>query len=387
MGKSHLVWLVLPLVGGCDGLLGLKTPAVSSLDGGGDDAPIADAPAAFDGPDAAFVCVMDTFDFCKYTPAAPVMFNTSRTITTSVGSTDCGFNHVQTDGTSIACLIYATDIKVAAGVTLTVTGTRPLIIASTGMLTIDGTINAGSSGGNVGPDPNHGCSGNPGVGSTYASGGGGGGMFGASGASGGWGGGFQASPGTSNAAIVPTLMRGGCAGGSGGNTNNGTIGGGGGTSGGALWLIAQGDVAIPRTGTVVASGGGGAGGHGSAGAGGSGGGGGGSGGYIRITAGHAITVVGTIAANGGGGGGGGTTTTATGAVGSPGAASTVGGAGGDGAGNGGLGGVGGSITPALPGYSAANASGGGGGGGGAGLIVLKSTTVETTGGTVSPGPT
>src|SRR5207248_7645159 len=48
-------------------------------------------------------------------------------------------------GTVSACVLYATDIHVAAGVTVTPAGTRSLVLAATGTITIDGTIDASSS--------------------------------------------------------------------------------------------------------------------------------------------------------------------------------------------------------------------------------------------------
>lgn len=306
-----------------------------------------------------------------------------------------------------AVVLAMTDLTLSG--TLTLVGSRPVILAVYGNATIIGTLSAQSSLGRdagAGFDSAATCTAGDG-GSTVANSigsGGGGGGFGLDGGNGGnisGAGGVDGGAGGAwggNGAIVP--LRGGCSGGSGGRPNDTSNGGGqGGEGGGAVQLSAAGVLTV--SGTVTASGAGGGGGLrdqvGDGSHGGNGGGGGGSGGAVLLE-GQDVSVATSarLTANGGGGGEGGDGNGGNN-NGNPGAdgptAAATGGAGGTGAvGCAGSGAVGGSATgPAGNGGSvsyAGNGCGAGGGGGAFGRIRVNGHgTCTVTAGVQSPAST
>jgi hypothetical protein len=270
------------------------------------------------------------------------------------------------------CVLAATSIEVRAGVTLHVTGPRPLLLLATTSMVIAGTLDAASHrGGTVGPGANPVvCA--RGTASTAAGGRGGGGDGGTFASAGGDGGdsvgrGVKGSAPTT--VDVPTTLRGGCPGSEGASLNPGA----GGAGGGAIELVAG---SIEVSGMVNASGAGGQGGVNND----SGGGGGGSGGMVVFDT-AKLTITGVVMAQGGGGGGG----SGGSGAGLPGAdpsvAGTAAGPGDgyhDGGGFLGAGGAGAVATDAGD-AQAGNLIGGGGGGGGAGM-----TKGPTATGTISP---
>jgi hypothetical protein len=249
-------------------------------------------------------------------------------------------------------------LTVASGRTLTVVGSRPLVLAVRGNVSIAGTVSASAngttpgSGGNLSctPAPASGQGGNgsgsyrrwPNEPNAGASGGGGGG-FGSAGGSGGRsdtdgngcgncaGGSGGATRG--NATLVPLI--GGCPGGRAGGCS--TDGGGG---GGALQLTASGSLTV--SGTLRANGGAGAAGCGNADE--NGGTGGGSGGSLLLEASSVNLTGATFAAAGGQGGQNGDFAGAFGC--------------------GGRAGGNGSTNPSASGGNGAGCQGGGSGGGG-----------------------
>jgi hypothetical protein len=293
-----------------------------------------------------------------------------------------------------ACVIAGQTISIPDKQTVTVFGTRPLILLAADSITITGTLDAAShigstsgAGANVGPAADLGpCSTtftNPTAGAMRGDGGGGfGGSFGAAG-NGGGNGAIAGIGGVAAPAILATALRGGCPGSAGAGAKVGALGHG----GGAVLLIAGQTVAVP--GVVNASGGAGGGAPEQSG----GGGGGGSGGMIVLDA-QTVNVTGQCFANGGGGGEGANVA----ADGHPGGESSApdktasGGSGGTDFG--GDGGKGGNATNpgGSPGSNGdqqgAGIGGGGAGGGGVGVIKVFATqqTGTTDGGKVSPHP-
>jgi hypothetical protein len=202
-------------------------------------------------------------------------------------------------GSSMWCVIAAPQITIGPNITVRATQSGspwPLVLlATSGDLTIHGTLDVASHQGQgpnlvgAGADPAS-CMPHNGT----MGGGGAGGSFVSSGGAGGTSGGTPQGPATAS------TLRGGCPGGSAG-PNGSQVGGQG---GGAVYLVAKNAITID--GLVDASGAGGTRGLGSASLA-SGGGGGGSGGMIALAAEGAITVTanGALIADGGGGGGGG----------------------------------------------------------------------------------
>lgn len=297
-------------------------------------------------------------------------------------------------GDPAICLVYVSSVSIATTGTLTVTGSRPLAIASTSTVSIEGAIDVGSHGPQVGPSADQGTCAFASVPDMDIGGGGGGagGTFTLDGGDGGigdsdnsLGGDNTGLPGTHGAAIPIATLHGGCRGQAGGAEGvGGGTGGLGGHAGGALYLYARQRITIP--GTVRATGARGEGGATQA-----GGGGGGSGGFLVIES-PSITITGQLSANGGGGGQGGArigTTDVPGLPGTDGVLGTTPAAGGFGANNndgrfsrGGGGGAG--TVAATAGTS--SILGGGGGGGGAGVIKLLGATRALGGSTISPPP-
>jgi hypothetical protein len=300
-------------------------------------------------------------------------------------------------GSRPVCLVYRTEVTISSSGSLTATGSRPLAIVAKTTMMIDGAIDVGSHGAQLGPSIDDGsCAfaklpeddlggGGGGAGATYTLDGGNGGVGDTDNSQGNDGTGVGGMHGT---AVALGNLRGGCRGQKGGNESAaGLQGGAGGHSGGALYLGAKGMLSIG--GAIRATGAGGAGGQAQA-----GGGGGGTGGLVVIEA-PAIHIGGQLSANGGGGGQGGgrvgtpgNFTDYTGIAGGDGAMGTTVAAGGFGANSndtrfstGGTGGAG-STAATIGGGSAV---GGGGGGGAAGAIHLIGST-QLGGSTISPPP-
>ncbi len=288
------------------------------------------------------------------------------------------------------CVVAVTDANVLAAAIITIIGSRPLVLISSGPVNITGVVDAASHQGAArGAGAQATCAagldGGPGNIIGGGGGGGAGGSLGALGADG--GNGFQGAPGSAQSNAPPPALIGGCPGGTGGagTTTTGGLGGNGGAGGGAVYIISS--SAITIAGHINASGEGGAFGTFVSPASG-GGGGGGAGGMIGLDA-PLVAVTGALFANGGGGGGGGGS--AAGANGNDGQdASSAGGAVGGGLGGavgGGNGGTGFSLggQPGRGSNAAGLFTGGGGGGGGAGII--RVFPAQSVGGTVSPPPT
>ncbi len=318
---------------------------------------------------------------------------TNTAIKTDASSSDCATNVVGAN-MDLYCVLAGAGITVSGGQVLSAKGSRPLVLVSSGTLTVNGTIDVA---GHLGGAPQStGAAGDSSscTGATPPAGGGGGygGGFGASGGGiGGFGdnglGGLPPSPVAS-----PQTLRGGCAGSDGAGSGSG--GGDGGHSGGAVALIAATSITLSG-GVINASGAGGGKGTGGQSTG-KGGGGGGSGGMIVI---DALTVMGDggtkIFANGGSGGGGGDDNQNDGHDGADAPTdptmAAMGGAGASSDSAGGNGSKANGLLTNAPGTGAAGftADGGGGGGGGAGVIKLfkASSVAGTMAGSISPPPT
>jgi hypothetical protein len=282
-----------------------------------------------------------------------------------------------------ACIVIATDITIEQGVTVDVDGDRPLVLLATGMIRIDGTLDAAShvADGDRGPGASFGGCITTGVNGATASnrgGGGAGGSFGSKGGDGGNGNAGTATRGLARDADQPPFdtLRAGCRGGTGAAGGDDPRAGGHG--GGAVFLVAP---TIAISGIVNASGAGGRGGDRDRG----GGAGGGSGGMIVLDA-VELVVPGTLIANGGGGGGGADSNNDGNDGGDPNPATPNtralrGNRAGSNAGHGGAGAAG--TSPAVAGDQGND--GGGGGGGGLGVIrVLSGQTLPTM--RISPAP-
>jgi hypothetical protein len=323
-------------------------------------------------------------------PNRAVSFPTD-TLLDTTGSGNCTRTMAQTGGPEL-CVIAGTTVTI--GGTLTVIGSRALVLIATDRMTVSGTLDASSvSSGRRGAAANQGSCANPGVGAddTGGAGGGGGGGLGTKGGTGGIGDlnnngspAGQGRGGTAGAAQQALIvLRGGCRGGDGGAGDmQRSLGGDG---GGAVYLIAGN--AIHITGDVFASG---AGGGATPAALGSeqGGGGGGAGGMIGLDA-ASLEIFGRVVANGGAGGGGG------GSVGgSPGGDGTttnwnapaVAGTGG-GSIPGGNGAPGTAIGATSNVDGSSNDGGAGGGAGGLGIIVVRGAISGGTTTMMSPAPT
>ena len=201
------------------------------------------------------------------------------------------------------CLVAATSIQIEG--TLSVTGSRPLVLWSATTIIVDGTIDASSRrtvSPKLGPGANYtGCTvvnGDQGGGLPDFGSGGAGGGYATAGGSGGEGAGNNTVVMTSGTSpMQPVGLRGGCAGGAGGGLGQLTPGDG----GGAVYLMAA---SIEVNGIITVNGAGGGGGVGVANIAG-GGGGGGSGGMIGLDAATVTLDTAMLAALGGGGGSGG----------------------------------------------------------------------------------
>jgi hypothetical protein len=292
------------------------------------------------------------------------------------------------------CLVYATGVTIAAGSSLTVTGSRPLVLAATTTLAIGGTLDVASSRveGRTGPAASDDTCAFARAPETDLGGAAGaaGGAFGGDGGDGGTGdvgsslgGDGEALPGLHGAPTTATaILRGGCRGGDGANQSaDGGVGGRGGAGGGAVYLYAPQRLEIG--GTVRATGAGGNGGQQQA-----GGGGGGSGGLVVIESAD-IQIAGTISANGGGAGEGGVHYVSnppgdvTGAPGEDGGLVAPALGGNQGTLAGGHGGTGATGSAAATTGDSSDV-GGGGGGGSVGIVMLLGA--RTISGNVSPAP-
>lgn len=278
-------------------------------------------------------------------------------------------------------------LTIEEGVTLKASGTAALVLAASGVVSIDGAIDArgGSDspemagpGGYAGDDGGQG-GGGPGGGGSHARidiGGGGAGHFLGGGAGGdrGSSGGGSGGDAYGTADLIP--LRGGSGGGAGGGSGGGEGGGG----GGAVQISAA-RIAVGPAGGIHCGGGGGRGGGSD-----SGGGGGGSGGAILLEA-LEIRVDGRLTTNGGGGGAG-ADGSSRGRSGQTGRQRSSAAQGGTASGEGAAGGHGGFTgSPAgQPGQSttgSASSDNAGGGGGAGGRIVLRTPNLTLTG-TLSP---
>jgi len=365
----------------CLGALLAVSPACSQILGIEDFSLGGDAAIGIDasGPDAQLCYTATLAPFCLTSP--PTGAKTLDTALDTSMPTTCTEVIAQTTmGAPELCVIAATSITVSS--TVTVSGTRPLMLLATDTISVGGTLDASSRRGvRVGAganDPT--CSaGTAPLNNASAAGGGGGGSFapppatkGSNGGDGNVGGLLVNNNGVSGAALAaaPTYVRGGCKGQDGGDVSATVQGGIGGAGGGAVYLYAG--TSIDVAGNIFASGAGAAaaGLH-------AGGGGGGTGGLIALEA-PMITVGGILAANGANGGSGGEAT--VGAVGADGAttlystqpAAAVNAPGG----NGGRGATGAAV-PVVAGNGTAGGGAGGGGGGGFGIIWVKGTFTGT----------
>lgn len=274
-------------------------------------------------------------------------------------------------------VVSVESFAVAAGATLRVTGSLPLMILSHSTIDVSGTIDASSNRvAGLGPGvPRTGCVAAR-DGNDDAIGGGGGG-FGRAGGDGGNRLGGLDSPGSGGGSISqPRVVISGCSGASGGGGVPGAEGAGG-SGGGAVQMTARTSILVSGTGRIHAGGMGGQGGRDG------GGGGGGSGGFIGLDAPQTNVALGAqLAANGGGGGTGCNDAISRGASGNDGVL-------GIGPANGGPstacfeaagGGRGGALATLSGEIGFENPNSGGGGGGGVGFILYwgaLSTPPET----------
>ncbi len=327
------------------------------------------------------------FDSCTQPPggttemtlAGTNSYNTTTHVLTTPTGTQMPMHLVIEGGAGPVDIVFVSSFTLAEGATFRALGERAFMIAASGLVQIDGTLE--SIGPGAGSRTDAVCltsTGSKGINNTGGGGGGGGGGFQGKGGDGSKGDddGNQVSGGVGGVMIArPAGPTGGCDGGAGGAANGGS--GSGGDGGGAVVISSGTSIEISATGKLNVGGGGGRPGGGS----GRGAGGGGSGGMILLES-ASVKVRGVLAANGGGGGEGNT----TGNPGSPGLASADPAPGGiDGDGNGGDGAFG-SAGAAVAGITSNDAQngGGGGGGGGAGYIAIRCPLPVTTSSTISP---
>jgi hypothetical protein len=365
---------LLLALGGCDAVFGLDTPKLHDAGGGGSDSGSADCSSMVGlygkNGNAGW------FQYCAV-PGVRTFSNTTLIDTDDTSGMTCAGHE------PFACLIESGTITLNGLVT--VTGTRPLILAASTVIDINGILDVSSSPAGNGPAANPQLCSQNGTGATGMAGIGGGGGGGAGGSwssmggnggrSGGRGlgvvGGGAAMPSDS-----PTMLRGGCAGASGGVATGGSGGGRGGSGGGAVYLMSP-QIVLDATSQIESVGMFGTGGVSGGAATGSGGGaGGGTGGLIVFDT-EMLQLPpsgGLVFANGGGAGAGGDAMTngmtgmrsnAPGMAGTGGLATVAGG----GVGGTGALGIAAAGTGGDGGGSTEHA-GGGGGGGGQGFILL-----------------
>ncbi|MGV3624803.1 MAG: MopE-related protein [Archangium sp.] len=276
-------------------------------------------------------------------------------------------------------LVFRTSsFSMNGGVTMTITGNRPVIFAVTGNATIPATAAIiARSGSGAAACGNGGDGNDSGGGAGGPESGGGGGGFGTAGGSGGPASGHSGAMGASNGTDDLIPLRGGCRGGHAQPTNTQ-----GGAGGGAIQFSVAGTLTVGgQIGAPGRTGGG-------APTQGNGGGGGGSGGAVLLEA-NVLTLQSTarVTANGGGGGEG-----SRGAAGNSGedghtddASPAEGGRDGSDAGGNGGNGAAGNTGATNGGAPTMNDAGGGGGGGGHGRIRFNPrTTCTVPANTVSP---
>jgi len=331
-------------------------------------------------PDASTVCwpyAPTNFEPCGLPP--PIAIDLTGTMTLAFDTDNppaAGMVRPQQSGPDVV-VIHLSSLDIDPAASLTVTGTRPLILAVEGDVTIAGTIvtraganNATACGAAVGA---------PGTmsGSGPASGGGGGGASASS--NGGDGGdgnngtgtnrGVHGTHGTLIGGTPATPLRGGCRGGNGGSNNGTGSPGTGGSGGGALQISARGNLVSSSSIDAAGYGAGIATAR-------TGGGGGGAGGTIFFEA-PSVVVSGRLCADGGAGSEGGGGLSSGGATTRSPCTGVTGAVGGDITSFGGPPGNGGhrnNVTggPGGPGGNdGTNGGGGGGGGGGVGWIRLR----------------
>ncbi|HEY4243593.1 MAG TPA: hypothetical protein VGM88_27460 [Kofleriaceae bacterium] len=317
----------------------------------------------------------DTIDqLCAgHPPEGPICISPSPTNDLSIASnasidSDTLCTETRTIRGTPSCVVYARTMTLASGATLTLTGTKPLVLVAAA-IQIQGTF-AGDQGG-PGASLDARCVVTAGG---LASGAPGGSGFGQGGT-----GGPLASTGTGAApgpAVLPDVLQGGCKGGT-------TAASAGGAGGGAFYFAASSSIVV--TGTISVNGGGG-------GAATGGGGGGGAGGMIVLDA-PSVLLSGGVFANGGGGAGGGIPGGGQAGMGQPGSdgadtqVSANGGAGADTAGDGGRGAANTMLDgfPGQPGSGTQMEGAGGGGGGAAGYIGVIGVLADS--GVASPAVT
>jgi hypothetical protein len=347
--------ILLALLAGCD-----FNPLSVTSDSGTEDAVEIDAPpVVIDAPPGATCVGAGAFEVCIAPEVRVIDQTLSGTFNTDTGPcanpSDVGFT---TSGLHPeACFVIGASITVNG---LEVRGTRGLVLASTGAITITGTVDSSAGDDVPGAGARTACDFGSEPGDTA---GGAGGTYREVGGNGGNGSNNDENGGTpGELEAAPSAFRGGCPGqnGQGGNGDPGL-------GGGAFYAGATTSLTISGA-TIDVSGSGGKGGAQR-----SGGGGGGSGGLVYLYGGDSTTSAGAIVVANGGGGGGAGISDESGESGSdpdptdP----TRAPAGGDSPGGGGNGG------PGFPGpnRTAQNSSGsnqgGGGGGGGAGHIVTN----------------
>jgi len=251
-------------------------------------------------------------------PAAGTTVSCNVTYTspgTAGASTWCGGtgpyvipNVAQSGGPNVDVLVF-NSLSVSAGVTLTLTGTNPIILAVYGAASISGTVNASASG-TAAPGAGGDNAGYCGTGGTETAdslggvrGGGGGGRAVAGGTGAGNANVNLVAGGTASGSSGASPLLGGCAGGQGGEGGTGAAAG---LGGGAVQISAAVSLTISAGAAIETNGGAGAAGGGGAG----GGGGGGSAGDILLQA-PTVTQNGMLSANGGAGGAGGACTGCT----------------------------------------------------------------------------
>ncbi len=393
------VWLLALAALGCRGILGIDGPIHLV------DAPIDETPE---------VCAWSPrgFDPCALTTPAPPLTlaggpYTYDTTDSGGALTDDNSHEVVRQSTLTLSLfggapvavLSVTSLTIAEGVTVVVTGRKPLLIVARETIEIGGVLDAGSRVGltnidahiaqtvQFGAGANEGCGLNIGgdgrdAPTTGGSGGGGGGGFQGAGGMGARGGSTSAAGGAGGAVVPPSVIRGGCPGGASGPAGDIATAPAtrasqtrGGAGGGAIRLVAQQSITV--AGSISA---GGAGGAGAPLRSACGGGGGGAGGYIALEA-PTVTISGALGANGGGGGGGGGATD-FGNEGADGKIDLQPAPGGPTSSNGcGQAGGGGAVTPQLGGADAVppgSCGGGGGGGGAAGFVLVASPAFTAT---------